>query len=194
MHQTRRETSSDIAEGPPISSYWPPVDRKWVFLSATCLQNEHPRRLERLLLSLARLPVIQGGWFRLQQSQMESNRPIKSPVHANTQERTVSVCLIHASSSKNSWNVTVRKLLGSGSRWFRALSRLRLSLLQQMKVAVKKQTEFPSAPPATHSHVHEYRDLAYYNTGHDKPRDTEKFNTNISIRYFSHTKKCFSYA
>lgn len=158
MHQSRRETSFDIAQEPPISSCWPPVDGKWVFLSATCLQNESPRRVERLLLSLACLTVIQGGRVFLQQSKMESKRLIKSTVHADTQERTTSVCLIHASGSKYSWNVSVEKLLGSGSRWSRALSRLRLSLLLQMKVSVKKKkkklSEFPSAPPATHLHVH----------------------------------------
>lgn len=185
MHQSRQETSSDIAQGPPISSCWPPVDRKWVFLSATCLQNEHPRRLERLLLSLACLPVIQGGWVFLQQSKMESNRPIKSPVHANTQERTVPMCLIHASGSRYSWNVTVRKLLGSGSRWSLALSRLRLSLLLQMKVAVKSKLS-SQARPLQHIHTYTWGCLSSVvqcRTRSTK-RDVEKFHENIWIRYF----------
>lgn len=167
MHQSRRETSSDIAQGPPISSCWPPVDRKWVFLSATCLQNERPRRVETsACLALPCLPVIQGGWVFVQQSKMDSKRPIKSSVHAGTKDRTTSMCLVHASQRLQiflecEWEVAqfrvavISTTIPSG-----------LSLLLQMKVTVKKK----KARPLQHIYTYTggfnkatHRLLIYYN-------------------------------
>lgn len=41
-HRNPLETSFGIVPGLPISSYWRPVDRSWVFLHATFLQNKLP--------------------------------------------------------------------------------------------------------------------------------------------------------
>lgn len=193
MNGTQRSAIETAAKYLPNSSICTRADRRQVLISHRDLPHRlvdllsiesgsfflrHACRTStrgdlRLLLSLACLPVIQGGWVFLQQSKMESNRPIKSPVHANTQERTVPMCLIHANGSRYSWNVTVRKLLGSGSRWSRALSRLRLSLLLQMKVAVKQAKWVPKrAPCNTFTRTHEVVDLACYNAEYDKLKET----------------------
>lgn len=43
MHQSRLERGFDSAQGPPKPSYSPPVDKTWLFLSATFLQSYSPR-------------------------------------------------------------------------------------------------------------------------------------------------------
>lgn len=43
MHQSRLERGSDSALGLPKPSYSPPVDKTWLFLSATFLQSFSPR-------------------------------------------------------------------------------------------------------------------------------------------------------